>query len=407
MDEQLKKAFNIAKDIIGPKLTATDKEIDDAVSKVSILFPEVKAILLKNYLLADYTTSVDGIHILDKKDGRKPWLKDFKAEKKSDWDFWHRYHLYMEKDKGFSNKVINQVDDLTDKVLDRLFDPTLPNIQLSKRGLVVGQVQAGKTSNYIGLINKAADAGFNLIIVLAGIHNNLRSQTQTRLDAGFLGFDTQFVRKYEEGGTNKIGVGLYSGFKGAIANSITTSEEKGDFTKKAANSLGINFDTPHPLLLVIKKNISIMKRVLAWLTTQCANGKISSKALLLIDDEADNASVNTSIEGEAAKPINAHIRMIMNLFNRSAYVGYTATPFANIFIPLKNDPNLEEDLFPKDFIINIPAPSNYIGPDKVFGITADTGDPDGDLLPIVNKIDDYEDFVPTRHKKTAPNRLLI
>lgn len=397
MSEELKKAYNIAVDIIGHKAVATDEEINAAIASVSLIYKDIDRNALKNELLANYSTTVEAHQILDGKDRRKPWLKQFRAEKKSTWDFWNRYVNYLRKDKGFPEASINQIDNLTEDIVDRLFNPNIKNVVIDKKGLVVGQVQSGKTANYTGLICKAADAGFGIIIVLAGIHNNLRSQTQNRLDEGFLGFDTMFSRKADAGQSNKIGVGLIPGFSGAVANSITTSAEKGDFTKKGADSLGINFETPTPILLVIKKNVSVLKRVVTWLQSVSPDKQIDSKAVLLIDDEADNASINTNKKDEDPTRINDNIRQIIGKFSRSAYVGYTATPFANIFIPLKPD-----DLFPRDFIINIPAPDNYIGPEKVFGTSVVPDEDNDDLLPIVNTISDYEEFVPTGHKKDAP-----
>ena len=257
-------------------------------------------------------------------------------------------------------------------------------------------MQSGKTANYRGLFCNAADAGFNLIIILAGIDNNLRSQTQTRIDEGFLGFDTQNTRAYDMNRTIRIGVGLIPGFDNAIANSYTTSTERGDFTKQAANTAGFNFNNPQPIILVIKKNVSVLKRLYSWLKSQSTHDIIANKSLLLIDDEADNASINTSRDGDDPTAINKNICKIIKLFNRSAYVGYTATPFANIFIPLDKD-----DLFPKDFIINLPAPDNYIGPEKVFGTSAN---PDGneDLLPIVFPVTDSDTFVPAGHRRDDP-----
>ena len=170
---------------------------------------------------------------------------------------------------------------MTDRILDGLFDPNQQDVIISKKGLVVGQVQSGKTANYVGLICKAADAGYNVIIVLAGIHNNLRSQTQTRIDEGFLGFDTGSDRNYSKRQTTKIGVGTIPGYDNAIANSYTTSEEKGDFTAKAANATGLNFDSSEPIILVVKKNASVLKRLHHWLNTRRNKQEtISSKSLL-------------------------------------------------------------------------------------------------------------------------------
>ena len=397
MQDHFNTAYNIAEEILKTLAPVTDKHIVTAVNQATMIYPDVDKELLKNTLLANHATQIDDFKILEGRERRMPWLKEFKANQSTDWDFWTRYRMYLKKDKHFPDAVIAHLDALTDEILDHLFNPQMENVQIDKKGLVVGQVQSGKTANYTGLICKAADAGFNFIVVLAGIHNNLRSQTQTRLDEGFLGFDTQYVRKYEEGLSQKIGVGCYKGFKHAIANSITTSEEKGDFTQGRADSLGINFDTPTPFLLVVKKNVSVLKRLYAWLHTHAGDGKITTKSLLVIDDEADNASINTNKKEFDPTKINQQIRQIISQFAKSAYVGYTATPFANIFIPLAND-----DLFPRDFIINLPAPDNYIGPEKVFGTSMIPDESNDDLLPIVRTIDDYSGFVPEKHKKNDP-----
>lgn len=397
MQDHFNTAYNIAEEILKTLAPVTDKHIVTAVNQATMIYPDVDKELLKNTLLANHATQIDDFKILEGRERRMPWLKEFKANQSTDWDFWTRYMMYLKKDKHFPDAVIAHLDALTDEILDHLFNPQMENVQIDKKGLVVGQVQSGKTANYTGLICKAADAGFNFIVVLAGIHNNLRSQTQTRLDEGFLGFDTQYVRKYEEGLSQKIGVGCYKGFKHAIANSITTSEEKGDFTQGRADSLGINFDTPTPFLLVVKKNVSVLKRLYAWLHTHAGDGKITTKSLLVIDDEADNASINTNKKEFDPTKINQQIRQIISQFAKSAYVGYTATPFANIFIPLAND-----DLFPRDFIINLPAPDNYIGPEKVFGTSMIPDESNDDLLPIVRTIDDYSGFVPEKHKKNDP-----
>ena len=396
MSDNYQVAIEICQSIIGRKASVADSEINEAIVKAKMLYSDIDAVKLKNDLLSMYSVKIDTFQILEGRERREPWLKDFRANQKSKWEFWTRYAEYLEKQKKFAPSVILQLDELTDKVLDKLFNPQRSEIQISKKGLVVGQVQSGKTANYTGLICKAADAGFNLIVVLAGIHNNLRSQTQNRIDEGFLGFDTQYERAYTMNKTTKIGVGLIPGFESAIANSYTTSLEKGDFTSRATNTAGFNFNAPQPILLVVKKNASVLKRLYNWLHThtQTRNEKISNKSLLIIDDEADNASINTNRKELDPTTINRNICGIISLFNRSTYVGYTATPFANIFIPQN-----EDDLFPRDFIINIPAPTNYIGPEKVFGTSIIPDDTNNDLLPIVCPIKDYDFFVPQGHKK--------
>lgn len=394
------KYIRISRAIIDTTSNVTDEQIDEAINKVSVLYPNVDRDELKMELLSLYGVIVKDYQILEGSERRCPWLGDFKAERKSSWLFWSRYKEYLSEQRGYPNIVVQRLDNMTDKILDNLFNPQLTNTIIAKKGLVVGQVQSGKTSNYIGLICKAADAGFNFIVVLAGILNNLRSQTQSRIDEGFLGFDTQFERAYNRNTSTKIGVGTILGdkYKRAIANSYTTSRNDGDFNSRAANTAGFNFNTPQPIILVVKKNASVLKRLNRWLMAQSGEAKITDKSLLLIDDEADNASINTNAQRDDLDPtaINDNIRKLLDRFNRSAYVGYTATPFANIFIAQD-----ETDLFPRDFIINLPAPSNYIGPEKVFGTTTDIDDNE-DLLPIVIPIDDYEDFIPDNHKKDDP-----
>lgn len=398
MNEDLNIAFKVCCALIGNKLIATDSEIDSAIHNTQKIYPDTDPFLLKRLLLAKYCVSVDNFQVLEGRERRAPWLSTFK-QTHTKWDFWKRYKEYLDEDKNFSPAAINQIDKLTDNVLDKLFDPNMEHVEICKKGLVVGQVQSGKTANYTGLICKAADAGFNMIIVLAGILNNLRSQTQARLDEGFLGFDTQYERAHSRAGLNKIGVGLHSEADRTIANSMTTSMENGDFSKKFANQLGINFATPQPFLFVVKKNASVLKNLDKWLGAQMVNNtKIDSKSVLIIDDEADNASVNTAKKDQDPTSINNCIRKIISKFNRVAYVGYTATPFANIFIAQDED----KDLFPKDFIINIPAPSNYVGPEKVFGTSVDDVDDSTPTLPIVIPITDYANFVPDRHRKDDP-----
>ena len=391
--ESYQKAILVCRTLIGFKSSVTDEDIDNAVNSVVLMFPDLNKDILKTKLMSIYSVRVEPMQILEGRERRKPWLMAFKAAETSKWSFWNRYKYYLEHQKGFEQATIQGVDDMTDKILDRFFNPQKTDVIISKKGLVVGQVQSGKTANYTGLVCKAADTGFNLIIVLAGIHNNLRSQTQLRLDEGFLGFDTQFERASTKE-TTKIGVGLIPGFDDAIANSYTTNAEKGDFTSRSANTAGFNFNAPQPALLVVKKNSSVLKRLNTWLNTHADNGKINNKSLLMIDDEADNASINTNASGDDPTTINKQICSILTKFNRSAYVGYTATPFANIFIPLD-----DSNLFPRDFIINLPAPSTYIGPDKVFGTSLVPDDTDDELLPIVTPINDFSNFVPNKHKK--------
>ena len=342
-----------------------------------------------------YNIRADGWSALEGKESRRPWLTNRRAA--INWSFWYRYRSYLEDYKSIAPTTLRRLDRLTDYILDGLFDPTVANVKIDKRGLVVGQVQSGKTSNYTGLICKAVDSGYKLVIVLAGIHNNLRAQTQLRLDEGFLGFDTQSARNYYNAST---AFGVSQVEKGVVAHSITSSADKGDFSAGLFTSLGINFDTNEPIILVVKKNPKVLTRLLTWLKSRGqtdANGNryIASKSVLVIDDEADHASININKDPDKPTKINGQIRDILRLFYKSAYVGYTATPFANIFVPIAAD-----QLFPRDFIINLPAPSNYIGPEQVFGFSP-LGDDDAldNTLPIVHRIDDTSAFVPEKERE--------
>ncbi|MBW4863127.1 MAG: Z1 domain-containing protein [Paeniclostridium sp.] len=267
--------------------------------------------------------------------------------------YWNRYKKYMK--KNLPPNVIKTIDTDTDNIMDNLEDPKID--QFSRYGMVVGHVQSGKTGNYSALICKAADAGYKFIVVIAGGINNLRNQTQDRLNKAFIGVDMGYP----------VGVGKFSGTKQShVPRSLTTKLQ--DFNKRDAdkNSQGTNLDnTKSPIVLVIKKNTSTLKNVIEWLSKIYNNG-VSKHAMLLIDDESDYASINTKKPEEDPTIINARIRDLLSLFEKSAYVAYTATPYANIFIDHKIEDERGKDLFPKDFIYALEAPDNYFGAKKIF-----------------------------------------
>lgn len=384
-------AIRTIRTLLPQSVSVTRSEIEEAVN--SILTIAVYKRLDKELLIRKieelYRIRQDDFRIIEKEERRIPWLNEKRALINFENGFWGRYRDYLGDEKNFAPETVNKLDRLTDKILDSLFDPT-GNVQIDKKGLVVGQVQSGKTSNYTGLICKAADSGFKLIIVLAGIHNNLRSQTQLRIDEGFLGFDTQHARAFDQ---NNLYIGVGRLGRPLVAHSLTSSLEKGDFTQGAANALGLNFNTEEPIIAIIKKNSRVLGRIHQWLSAQTTNDTeigriIKNKSLLLIDDEADHASINIAKDTKSPSKINKCIKQILSLFSKNGYIGYTATPFANIFIPL------EDKLFPRDFIINIPAPSNYIGPENIFGFNLVEDDEESDtVLPIINRINDYDTLV--------------
>ena len=393
----MNNAIRVIRIMLGNVTSVSSSEIVQKIDQVLSMpdFKDLDRQQLFREVTFIYAVRNEDYRIIAPEERNRPWLAGKKGS--ITWSFWNRYRSYLQDEKGFAPDTIAKLDRLTDRTIDSLFDPT-ENIALSKKGLCVGQVQSGKTANYTGLICKAADSGFRFVLVLAGIHNNLRSQTQLRLDEGFLGFDTQHQRAFN---ANNIRIGVGNINQGSIAHSLTSSLENGDFTQAAANTAGFNFNTNETIIAVAKKNPSVLRRLYEWLASQTSAGPdgkrvIGSKSLLLIDDEADHASINISNDPERRSTINGWITQIVSLFRKSGYVGYTATPFANIFIP----PD-EENLFPRDFIINIPPPSNYIGPEKVFGFQlAEEGN--DTVLPIVNRIQDYSTFVPDKHKISDP-----
>ncbi len=317
----------------------------------------------------------------------KPWLNEAEdaIEEQNGWFYWARYKKYLMYTKHWSRSTVRTIERDTWNVLDLMANPTA-EAGFERRGLVVASVQSGKTANYIGLICRAADAGYRIIIVMAGVHNVLRNQTQARLEDGFTGFNI-----VEQQSIEAVGVGLDNGTRRPI---VCTSREA-DFNKKRANALkGIQTaHTNEPWLFVIKKNSSSLKQVYEWLRDNAS----PDDQFLLIDDEADNASINGKYKRERREDeptrINGQIRNILNYFTRKCYVGYTATPYANILI----DPDVDtdkfgKDLFPSSFIYTLEESSDYFGAEKVFG------DIDDDKPKHLRYIEDIDAILPPKHK---------
>lgn len=320
-----------------------------------------------------------------------------------EWKFWEDYQRYLIEEENFSYDIIhgrNGISRTTNKILAALDDP-MRDGSWDRRGLVVGEVQSGKTANYIGLICKAADAGYKLIIVLAGMYNDLRAQTQQRLDQGFIGFNSkQDLNKQNK--SNRFGVGKFPEHLPVMY--YTNGNQDGDFGRKNAEQTPTPLNYQEPIVLVAKKNKSIMDNINNWITRYINENRttINDVPLMIIDDECDSASVNTKrfkVDDNEHVPtaINKGIRDVLRKFEKSVYIGYTATPFANILIK-RNDKHrdLGEDLFPRDFVLNIPRPSNHIGPEQFFGIKGDT---DLDIqsskgYPLLYKVKDGDMLLP-------------
>jgi hypothetical protein len=345
---------------------------------------------------ANATLKSDEDHII--------WLN---SERKKGWTYWQRYSEYMEARIPWT--ALDALDFDTDEVLSQLEDPTREGAW-DRRGLVVGHVQSGKTGNYTGLICKAADAGYKIIIVLAGLHNNLRSQTQIRLEEGFLGYGLSNSSDELE----LVGVGSIDTDPSVRPHTATNRRNNGDFTTAIAAKLNVSPEQ-RPWLFVVKKNKSVLESLLHWIKNRAADqidpqtGRriVTNLPLLVIDDESDHGSVDTgeAIVDEFGNPdlehepktINRLIRSILHHFSRKAYVGYTATPFANIFIHDRGETQeYGPDLFPAAFITNLAAPSNYVGPGRVFGSSSNAPED----LPLVRPLsdDEFQPWMPPRHK---------
>ena len=374
--------------LLAKESSVTMEYIRDKVNRFAEPFGEsitsTDKVTLINFLESQFDVTMNIGSVL--KEEFTPWLDAAKSS--IDPFYWDRYRRLLEL-KGFGLRVIPKLDQVTDKILGLLENPGKVGAW-KRKGLVVGHVQSGKTANYTCLICKAADAGYRLIIVIAGIHNNLRSQTQARIDEGFVGRDSSWLLKRDQDCNRFIGVGRFNHRRIPITLTNTDS----DFKKRTAEMLGMGLDTVNvPIILVVKKNKNTLENLIDWLRVNntVRNAGIEDHPMLMIDDEADNASINTSANPDEATRINSLIRIILNLFHKRCYVGYTATPFANIFIdPDTDEEMLGSDLFPRDFIVSLDAPTNYVGPDRIFGQESD--------LDTVTYIDDYEDLLPIRHK---------
>lgn len=372
-----------------PELKTSDK-IRGTISSLAPLFgeqlEEQEIEFIAKRIESLYGLSMEEGTLIVGQEAFEIWYPDYRASKEFDPYFWRRYRELLIQ-KQFPPAVISAIDNVTDKIVGQLENPNKPG-HWDRRGMIVGHVQSGKTANFIGVVNKASDAGYKLIIVLAGMLESLRSQTQGRIDEGFVGEDSS--KKNSASLSEKlIGVGHID----SRHFPLTMTDLHSDF-KSSQNFQVRNYETA--TVLVVKKNTSVLRRLREWLQRNNSDmrGNISDLPLLMIDDEADHASINTNDEDKNPTAINTRIREILNLFNRKCYLAYTATPFANIFIdPDSQDEMLNDDLFPRDFIISLDPPSNYVGSEKIFN----SGD-DGEI-DIVRNINDIEDLLPLKHKK--------
>ncbi|MFD3903580.1 Z1 domain-containing protein [Streptomyces sp. CB04723] len=303
--------------------------------------------------------------------------------------YWSAYERLLRR-KGWSDAAVAGLDEASHAVVERLADPTRPDAY-GARGLVVGYVQSGKTANFTGVTAKAIDAGYRLVIVLGGTLNLLRGQTQRRLDMeligqenilrgadpadpeALIGVDYQDDEDWPEKFVSHQGrPSLLGAFD---IERLTTRDD--DYKSLATGIRALEFDKQNrtqPLyapdnlhgaaarVMVVKKNKSVLSKLIKDLK-KIGGPLLSEIPTLIIDDESDQASVNTTDpkkweEGKVTRTaINGQISQLLGLLPRAQYVGYTATPFANVFV----DPGDGDDIFPRDFLISLPRPTGYMG----------------------------------------------
>jgi hypothetical protein len=280
---------------------------------------------------------------------------------------WLRLKESLKKKHGVQHeRRITDLDSESERVISYLLRERNKNFKIIK-GLVIGHVQSGKTENMMAVSAKALDNGYKIVIVLSGILNSLRSQTQKRFDEDWtknkrtlaiLGIDDDYIKGNKEPG-NILDVITFAGEK----------DDEGEFNRNNRLPEYITCATQFAkstssLVLIIKKNTKVLQSLKDALKDVGAhsNNKIKFPTLI-IDDESDQATINTKKSKSEISTINNHARDLINdYFDDVTYIGYTATPYANFFID-KND----KDLYPENFITCLSKKDGYIGAEEMYG----------------------------------------
>lgn len=279
---------------------------------------------------------------------------------------WSALSAYLVNAKGWSEEtVLRTIGDSSTEIVSLLGDPSQD--KFACRGLVIGHVQSGKTANMTAVIAKALDAGYNTILVLAGLTNKLRQQTQRRLEA-------DVADRHR-----------------TLWQMLTTDDDKGDF-RGLPNKAFFVPSAPSVQMAIVKKNVAPLKRLIQTVE-RTPHSVLRQMKILVIDDEADQASVNSASNELNMTRINELIRSLLHVLPASSYVGYTATPFANVFIsPHDRHGNLD-DLYPKDFITALEKPEGYFGTEQLFGREPrdpSNPQPDEEGLDVIRTVPDEE-----------------
>tara|TARA_A100000171_G_scaffold30037_1_gene28259 strand:+ start:2088 stop:4778 length:2691 start_codon:yes stop_codon:yes gene_type:complete len=291
---------------------------------------------------------------------------------KDDHVFWPPLKRYLLEEKGWDPETVGAIDKASSKVVGQLPFPGSP--KFDGRGLVLGYVQSGKTANFTGVISKAADEGYRLIIVLSGLTNSLRRQTQERMETDLISLVPKRWLRW-----------------------TTIEDDIGEIPISADALLSQQLARN---LAIVKKNSYRLRRLINMLRGS-SELVLANCPVLIIDDECDQASVNSARLERERTAINQLLVDLLDLLPKVAYVGYTATPYANVLI----DPNQPEDLYPRDFIIDLPKPPAYFGAERLFGRRQlesdldDEGTDDG--LDMIREVPESEEseLRPTRSEK--------
>ncbi len=401
--------FKYCEKLIKEQALTISIAVDQTASRYAFLISDLD--LFKQFLYREVTVyTAPAVGLVNNSIDDKTWWDDLRKDEKFLPEYWQRYYHYLRKKPSWSINAVDEIDRSTDEIMNALANPRRGSVN-DRMGMVFGYVQSGKTAHYIGLINKAYDAGYRIIIVLTGIHNSLRSQTQSRIDEEVLGYETSLENIVDLTKVrNAIGVGIGAHNQVAeVVQSITTRDDKGD-----VNKITESVSMMPPFIIVTKKNATVLRTILRFFRkSHCAEMIDGKKVIpakypaLIIDDEADQASINTNetydefgnvLDDYNPTTINGLIRELLRMFECRSYAGYTATPFANIFIP----PNVDSekygsDLFPRDFIFRSPRADQYIGAREFFGISGDENMP---VMPLFRKIEAGAAFLGKGTKST-------
>lgn len=308
-----------------------------------------------------------------REDGGRP---DWYSGAKTRIGAWPAYRTRLEQG-GLPEDAVESIHRSTDRILSQCANPKAVGDR--RKGLVIGYVQSGKTANFTGLIAKAVDEGYRIIIVLAGMHTNLRVQTQLRLQKD-LEIDTVQERS---------GIAWYR-----------FTSRNADIGKDV--SPGALSSPSNVAVMVVKKHEMRLANVTKFLES-VPDSTLNRRPVLIIDDESDQATPNTLGAKDLVSTINKRIRALWAAVPTGTYVAYTATPFANVFI----DPSDDADLYPEDFVSVLPKPDSYMGSELFFDVnqTVDEGEdemihqlahevPEHEALIFTPKPKHVEDFAP-------------